>query len=84
MRSMLRSAATILLLAGLAVWLWGGQNRGWTKTSVRTTRIEPVTGLEEQVWERRFVPGVDLLIATTLGAGLLYGLSSILTRKKAP
>jgi hypothetical protein len=81
MKSILRIAAAVLLLGGLAVWLWGGQNRGWTKTSVMTTRIEPVTGLEERVWERRFVPGVDLLAATAVGAALLF-CGSILVRKK--
>jgi hypothetical protein len=81
MKQILRIAAAVLLLGGVAVWLRGGQIRGWTKTSVMTTRIEPVTGLEERVWEKRFVPGVDLLGATTLAAGALF-CSSFLIRNK--
>ena len=81
MKSSLRIAAAGLLVGGLAVWLWGGGNRGWTKTSVMTTRIEPVTGLEERVWEQRFVPGVDLLGAAAVGAGLLFCLSFLRLKK---
>jgi hypothetical protein len=81
MRRILLVAAAALLLGGVAVWFQGGRNRGWTKTSVMTTRIEPVTGLEERVWEKRFVPGVDFLVVTIAGGGVLF-LSSFLIRKK--
>jgi len=81
MKKILLASAAALLLGGVAAWFCGGRHWGWTKTSVRTTKIEPVTGLEEQVWEKRFVPGVDFLVATAAGGGVLF-FSSFLVRKK--
>ena len=82
MRKILRIASAIALLCGLALWLGTGGSLGWTKTSEMTTRIEPVTGLEERVWKKRFVPGADFLVATGVVAGLMF-CSSFLFRKKS-
>jgi len=81
MRKILRLAAAIALLCGLALWLGAGGSLGWTKTSEMTTRIEPVTGLEERDWKKRFVPGVDFLVATGAVSGLMF-CASLLVRKK--
>lgn len=65
MRTKLRVAALLLALIVLAAWFFGGPNLGWTKTSVPHKVKDPVTELEVDVYEKRFVPGVDFL-----GAGL--------------
>ena len=72
--------ACALLLGSAALWFWGGRSLGWTKTSIMTTRIEPVTGLEERVWEKRFVPGVDFLGGAILVVAVLF-CTSFLVRK---
>jgi hypothetical protein len=67
--------ATLLLVlalidaaGALTFWLLKGANRGWTRTQVEVVSVDEVTGLEGRKWERRFVPGVDLLAASLLGA----------------
>lgn len=81
MKTALRRLALGLALAAVAVWLALGANRGWTKTSVPVTTVDEVTGIENRVYQSRFVPGIDLLGVTLLGAGLLAG-STLLIRNK--
>ena len=81
MRTSLRLAALLLLVAASATWLATGANRGWSKTSVPVSKKDPVTELEYQEFENRFSPGVDFLGAALLGAGVLVG-ASFLFRKK--
>ena len=68
-------------MAGLAAWLAAGANRGWTKNRVEKRTVDEVTGIEGITYEDRFVPGVDLLAGTLVGAGVLAGVS-LLFRKK--
>src|SRR4030095_15544645 len=55
-RKTLRWLAVLLALLTLAMWLAGGWNRGWTKTSVMLKSIDPVTEQEIIEWKRQFVP----------------------------
>jgi hypothetical protein len=71
MRIKLRVAALLFALAVLGFWCFGGPNLGWTKTSVPRKQVDPVTELEVNIYEPRFVPGVDFLAAGLLAAGLL-------------
>jgi hypothetical protein len=85
MRTKLRVAALVSALLILAFWFVKGRNPGWTKTSVLHTEKDPVTELEKQVYEDRFVPGVDFL-AAGLGVAILMAGCSFLVRarEKAP
>lgn len=65
MKRNLRIIAWLVALVTVGVWLATGAHRGWTKTSVTVMEIEPVTGIENPVQEKKFVMGVELL-----GAGL--------------
>jgi hypothetical protein len=65
MRTGFRIVALLIALGVLAFWCFGGPNLGWTKTSVAHKKVDPVTELEVNVYEKQFVPGVDFL-----GAGL--------------
>ena len=81
MRTGTRLLALAVLVVCLALWFFGGMNRGWTKTSVELMRIDEVTELSYSVREQRFLPGLDFLAAGGLAAALLWG-SSFLFRKK--
>jgi hypothetical protein len=83
MRTKLRVTALLLALAVLGFWLFGGPNLGWTKTSVPQKHVDPVTELEVNVYESRFVPGVDFLAAGLALAVLLAG-CSFFFRKPLP
>ena len=82
MKTVLRLAALFLSLVTLVLWLFGGPNLGWTKTSVLVTTIDPVTEQEEHKWEKRFLPGIEFLGGGLLGGAVLFG-ASFLFRKKA-
>jgi hypothetical protein len=82
MRTTLRVAALLLALVIVAFWFFGGANRGWTKTSVAHKQKDPVTELEVDVYESRFVPGIDFLGGGLVIVVLVAG-SSFLFRKQA-
>lgn len=81
MKPTLRTLALVVALAAAGIWLALGAHRGWTKTSVATHALDPVTGIEGVTYERRFVPGLDLLAAAWLGASLLFGSSVLFSNK---
>ncbi len=68
-------------MVAVAGWLAGGRHMGWTKTSVTRWETDPVTEIKGPVVEKHFVPGVDLLAAALVGAGILLA-ASFLARKK--
>lgn len=79
-RLLLRFLALVLAVAALGSWLATGANRGWTKTSVPVRQTDDVTGITVDVYQKRFVPGVELLGAALVGSAALYG-ASFLFRK---
>ena len=81
MKRILRIIALILIVGALAVWAATGGNRGWTKNKVQIKTVDEVTGLEGIQWQDKFVPGVDLLAASTLSAGVLVGISFLFRTK---
>jgi len=59
----------------LALWFFGGMNRGWTKTSVAVEHIDEVTEQKGVKWEKRFLPGVEFLGGGLLASALCFGTS---------
>lgn len=83
MRLLLRLVAVAALIGGGTWWLAAGANRGWTKTSVPVVQVDEVTGLESRIYERRLMPGVEVLGAFLAAAGLA-GAGSLVMRPKPP
>jgi hypothetical protein len=81
MRRMLQIVALALLLGTAVWWLAAGANRGWTKTSVPVKTLDEVTGIEGITYEKRMVPGVELLAAAVMGS-LVIGSASFLFPKR--
>jgi hypothetical protein len=75
MKRTLQILALVLAIVSAVVWLALGANRGWTRTSVPVKTVDEVTGIEGIQYRNQFVPGIDLLGAALLGAGLLVGAS---------
>ena len=74
--------ALCIAVSSLAGWAALGANRGWTKTSIDHKHVDPLTGLDYPVSENRFVPGIDLLALSWIGAAVLFGGSLIRLRRK--
>ncbi len=82
MKRALRILALALLLAGIAWWIVGGANRGWTKTSVPVKTLDEVTGIEGISYQKKFLPGVDFLGAAFVGSAVLGGASLFFRKSK--
>lgn len=80
MRTKLRVIALLLAMGVLVFWYFRGANLGATKTSVAQKRVDPVTELEVNDYVKRFVPGLDFLVAGLALSGLIAA-GSFLFRK---
>jgi len=59
----------------VAFWVYKGAHRGWSQNRVPIRHIDEITGIEYQVYEERFVPGIEWLGGAAVLAGGLFGLS---------
>jgi hypothetical protein len=80
MKNRLRFVSWLLAAGGLLVWLALGAHVGWTKTSVPVKTFDAVTGIEGIEYQRRFVPGLDLLGGVLLAAGVVGAASCLFSR----
>jgi hypothetical protein len=77
--------AIVSTLAVVAAWVALGSNTGWTKTSIATTKVDPITEIEFTEYKDGFVPGIDFLGVGLIGSAAIFGfgyLLSILAAKK--
>ena len=84
MKRMLQLFALVILLTGLGLWLRGGQNHGWTKTSIAVEQVDPVTDLHFTKDKPGFFPGIDFLAVIGALSGGLLGVSCLVSRKNKP
>jgi hypothetical protein len=68
-RTLTRLLALFILSTCLSWWWFSGANMGWTKTYLTIPATDEVTGIQYEVKEEKFVPGVDFL---ALGTGLSF------------
>lgn len=80
-RVLVRLFGGVGLLALYAYWAAAGSNPGWTKTQVPHTKTDEVTGISYVEYEKRFVPGIDLLAGGGAVGLLLIG-ATFLPRRK--
>jgi hypothetical protein len=80
MRTTFRVAALLVGLAVIVFWLFGGPNTGWTRNRVTIKEKDPVTGLEVDRFQDRYVPGVDFLAEGLAVAAVLGGCSFFFRR----
>jgi hypothetical protein len=81
MKRVLQILALAVAFAAVSFWLAAGAQRGWTKTAIPIKSVDEVTGIEGITYKKRFVPGLDFLGASLLGAGILAGASLIFRNK---
>ena len=65
----------ILAAASALFWAATGAHRGWTKTTVPIPKKDPVTDQDYVEWQKKFVPGVEVLGAGLGAAAVLFGVS---------
>lgn len=83
MRTLLRTVALVMAVGVVAFWFFTGASRGWTKTSVAHKEKDPVTEIEVDRYEKKFVPGVDFLAGGLVAAALAGGSSFLFRKGKA-
>ena len=81
MKMSLRLASFFVALVTVVIWLFGGPNLAWTRTSEMVKSRDPVTDQEVVSWEKRFLPGVDFLAGGLMVSAALAG-ASFLFRKR--
>lgn len=85
-QSVVKRALRILSLGvavgSVAVWLAMGPHLGWTRTSVPVRTYDEITEIESIQYRKQFVPGLELLAAGLLAAGVLGGVSFFLRSPK--
>lgn len=81
MKRTLRLLSLFVAVAAVIGWVALGANRGWTRTSVPVKTVDDVTGIEGIQYQKKFVPGVELLGGALVGAMLLAG-ASIFSRNQ--
>ena len=81
MRTGMRLVALAILVAVLALWFFGGMNRGWTQTTVAVDRVDEVTDQKYKTWEKRFLPGIEFLAGGIVVSGTLVLLSFLFAKK---
>ncbi len=81
-RILLRGLGAFLVLFVICIWAAKGYNRGWTKNQVAIKQVDPVTELEYETFERRFVPGVDYLAGGILLGATIFGATFL--RRRGP
>ena len=74
----------VCLVAVVATWFSLGADRGWSQTLVPVAKVDPVTELEFTEYEKRFVPGLDFLVAGSAGSLFLVALGLFLGRFARP
>lgn len=79
---LLRIFAVLLAVGGLTAWAATGGNRGWTKNRLEKRTVDEVTGIEGISYEDRFMPGIDFLVGTLVGAGTLAGVSFVFRQRE--
>ncbi len=83
MRVILRVVAVALMVGSGLWWVQAGRNPGWTKNQVAVEKVDEITEIKYVEYEKRLVPGVDVLGLAWAGAAGLGGLSAWLGRKGA-
>jgi hypothetical protein len=81
MKTTVRIAALLTLIAVLSLWISTGAHRGWTQTSKVFVQRDEITDIDFPVRQKTFVAGVEILLA---GAGLsaaLFGTSFLVNRR---
>lgn len=83
MKSALRLFAFLVFVTSLSVWLLHGARLGWTTTERVIPQVDEITGIEYTEYEKGLNFGVELPIAGTLLAGLLF-VSSVFFKSTKP
>jgi hypothetical protein len=81
MKKGLRIAALVLALAGVGYWYAAGHHTGWSQNQVPVKKLDPVTDQEFTEYERRFVPGIEVLGGVLAVSAVLFVVSLVVKKK---
>lgn len=80
-RTLTRLLALFLLSTCLSWWWFSGADLGWTKTYVTIPATDEITGIQYEVKQEKFVPGVDFVTAGIVLSLAIFAASFLLSHK---
>lgn len=83
MKPALRLFALLLFIGSCSLWFLHGARIGWTTTEKAIPQVDEITGIEYTEYEKGLNFGVELPIAGTLLAALLFA-SSVFFKSTKP
>jgi hypothetical protein len=76
----------LLALGTFVLWAWGGFHVGWSQNKVPVEVVDEITGIENVIYEERFVAGVDTIVigfGSALAFLLLAVIYQVYSRRRA-
>jgi hypothetical protein len=77
-----RLLALFVLSTCLSWWWFSGADMGWTKTYVTIPATDEITGIQYEVKQEKFVPGVDFVAAGIGLSFVIFAASFLLSQRK--
>ena len=72
MKTALRISSLLLLVGSFSLWFLHGARIGWTTTEKAVPQVDEITGIEYTEYEKGLNVGVELPVAGTVIAALLF------------
>ena len=82
-RTATRLLALFILSTCLSWWWFSGADMGWTKTYVTIPATDEITGIQYEVNQEKFVPGVDFVAAGTGLSFAIFAASFLFSKRKS-
>lgn len=73
MNKILKILSIVVFVSSIGLWALQGANTGWTKTEREIQQVDEITGIEYTEYEKKLTLGIELPVAGTIAAVLLFG-----------
>ena len=82
-RTAARLLALFILSTCLSWWWFSGADMGWTKTYITIPAMDEITGIQYEVKQQNFVPGIDFVAVGTGLSFVIFATTFLFSSKKS-
>ena len=82
-RTAARLLALFILSTCLSWWWFSGADMGWTKTYITIPAMDEITGIQYEVKQQKFVPGIDFVAVGTGLSFVIFATTFLFSSKKS-